>query len=112
MSSWTGTLLGAATFWPIIYVLLFTILVPGVASTRNPHDKVWLVILGAMHVLSIVLSIGLLVYFLKRVWRAARFSTGARVLWTLLLIALNPVAMPILFFVLRQRESSWQANRP
>lgn len=104
MNSQADRVLGIAMFWPITYVLLFAILVPALASVTSAHDKGWLVAVGITHVLTIVLSIGLLIYLLKSLWRSAGFSTGAKVLWTVALLALNPLAMPILFLLLRERD--------
>ncbi len=103
-------LLGVATCWPPLYVLLFIVVwvslfarfVAAAHGSPNvtPDDfpsGVFLAIFP-LHVLTMVVGLGLLVVYVLHALNNTKLEQNTRVLWAILLFVGNVIAMPIYFF--------------
>lgn len=107
-------LLAAATIWPLIYMLLFMGLFMFAMFLRDGGPgTLWAVIIP-VHLLTILLIMGLTVFYIVNVFRNDRVNKDMKVLWAVVLFMGSMVAMPIYWYlyIWRDGPQALQPNQP
>jgi hypothetical protein len=102
-------LLGAATLWPLVYMLLSSgYLVMSAANVLGAHadpsllaqppSPVGAFVLFGLHCLTMLWTLVSLILYLGAVFRNPRLKDGQRLLWALALFFGNLVAMPVYWY--------------
>lgn len=112
----TKILLGAVTIWPIAYIFIFIVgmfgmmvLLPfadGPTSPQEPGSP--LIALGflsffAVHMLTILLSMGLMAFYIVRVFKTP-LEEAMKIMWTVLICTVGILAMPVFWYLYIWRE--------
>ena len=106
--------LGAATVWPFLYALVFfvsALALTFASSGRDPMAagggaRAWFLGLVALHFLTMLWVIGLMIFYIVNVFRNDRVEQGKKVLWAAVLFFGNIFAMPIYWYLYIWREPS------
>jgi hypothetical protein len=97
-------LLGLATVWPIIYFFIFLILIfstllfgfePG-PDGRAPNMIAWIL---PLHLLTILVILGLTVFYIVDVFRNKRVEKDKKALWAIVIFLGNMIGMPIYWYL-------------
>ena len=109
MSRTTKILLGIASFWPFLYIGLFLIFCLGfvliIPASHATSPKLSLIIpvafvaVFAVHILTILGMIALLVYYLVHLFKTDRVPQDQRVLWAVVLFLGGLPALPVYWYV-------------
>ena len=97
-------LLGAVTIWLPFYLLLFM----GVAfysafSGSSEPSVIWAVIIP-LHLLTMLLTIGLMIFYVVNVFRNEQVKKDAKVLWAVVLFMGGIIAMPVYWYLYIWRD--------
>jgi len=105
MKESTKILLGLATLWPFLYMILFFIFVfssiffmpgPGREESGPPFFFVALV---AVHLATMLWIMSLTVFYMVNVFRNERVDKDKKVLWAVVIFMGNMIAMPIYWYL-------------
>ena len=97
-------LLGAATLWPIVYMFIFFILIfatvlfrpePGEGGGAPPMIA-WIF---GLHILTMLLIMGLTVFYIVDVFRNNRVEKDKKALWAIVIFLGNMIGMPIYWYL-------------
>ena len=109
-------LLGLATLWPLVYLIIFLIKAAGLVvrvldspsfdPSVIPQEFASLIVMG---VITTLLSIALMVIYILHVNKNESIDENARFMWTLLFILLGAVTMPV-YYVLHAHP--WAQDEP
>jgi hypothetical protein len=111
MKKSTKVLLGIATVWPILYMFLFmaSILLlfafnagPPVSAPQNPGSPLLpLGVMGlfAVHLLTILGTLALTVFYVIRVFKTERLDQNLKIMWMLLLFFAGTLAQPVFWYL-------------
>lgn len=95
-------LLGVATTWPPLYMLLFMgffmYLMLTLASHVQPPEQLVFVVFP-LHMLTMLVMFSLLPLYIYLVMKKADFDTNNRMLWVLLFVTAGIVTMPVYWFL-------------
>jgi heme/copper-type cytochrome/quinol oxidase subunit 3 len=95
-------ILGLATVWPIVYILLFmafvaSTLIRTVQTTGAPPPDFFRIIIP-LHLATMLVALGLLVFYVTHAYRSASLSSDRRLIWIVLLLFGFPIAGPIYWY--------------
>ncbi len=112
----TKILLGVVTIWPVAYIFLFVVgmfammaLMPFAGGPTSPQQPDSLLIpLGflsffAVHMLTILLSMGLMAFYIVRVFKTP-LEEAMKIMWTVLICTVGIFAMPVFWYLYIWRE--------
>ena len=107
-------LLAAATIWPLIYMLLFMGLFMFAVFLRDGGSGALWAIIIPVHLLTILLIMGLTVFYIVNVFRNDRVNKDMKVLWAVVLFMGSIVAMPIYWYLYIWRDvpEALKQNQP
>ena len=104
MSKSNKLILGAFTFWPIVYMVIFFgfifsqfLLVDVSTSSGEPPTAFFLIFI--LHFLTIILSIGLLIIYIRNVFSNNRIPQDKKALWAIVIFLGSFIAMPIYWYL-------------
>jgi hypothetical protein len=107
--------LGAATLWPFVYMLIFftfifssILFMPGEPSP-GAFPAMFAVIF-ALHLFTMLLTMGLSIFFIVDVFRNDRVDKDKKVLWAVVLFLGNMIAMPIYWYLYIWKEPAVAGN--
>lgn len=104
-------LLGAATLYPLAYMFAFmgvwfylvaSMMRGGFAASPPTHGSgppTWFLGLAAMHLMTMVWMLGLLIFYIRDVFRNPHVQEQKRALWAVVLFMGNGIAMPIYWYL-------------
>ena len=106
-------LLAAATIWPLIYMLLFMGFMFASFLSSDEPGALWAIIIP-LHLLSMLLIMGLTVFYIVNVFRNDRVNKDMKVLWAVVLFMGSLLAMPIYWYlyIWRDAPEALQQNQP
>lgn len=111
-------ILGVATLWPLLYLILFlafvfsqVFLFSHKGPPRSSALEGWLYVLFALLFLTIVWIIGLLIIYIVNVFRNDRVPQRKKALWAVVLFLGNMIAMPIYWYLYIWREPQEMSGR-
>lgn len=97
-------LLGAATLWPIVYMFIFFFLIfsmmlfrPGPEPGGGFPPAVALIF--GLHILTMLLIMGLTIYYIVDVFRNNRVDKDKKALWAIVIFMGNMIGMPIYWYL-------------
>jgi hypothetical protein len=90
-------LIGAATFWPLVYTAFFGAVVA--AAITGGHLLIPQGVLLGLQLATTILIVGLLVSYLRDAYSNPRLTTARRRFWTVLLFVGCTVAMPVYWWL-------------
>ncbi|HEY9283512.1 MAG TPA: hypothetical protein VIP46_08665 [Pyrinomonadaceae bacterium] len=103
--------LGAATIWPVAYMIILLVVVFGLAFAFAGREMpaperppVWLLALFALHALTILSVLGLMIFYMIDAFRNERVAQDKKVLWAVMLFFGNLIAMPVYWYLYIWRE--------
>ncbi len=103
--------LGAATFWPLAYMIIFLAVVFGLAFAFAGREMpapegppAWLLAVFALHALTILWTLGLTIFYMIDAFRNERVAQDKKVLWAVMLFFGNMIAMPVYWYLYIWRE--------
>jgi len=101
--------LGAATLWPFVYMLIFfgfiissILFMPGEPSTRA--FPVFFAVIFVLHIFTMLLTMGLTIFFIVDVFKNVRVDKDKKVLWAIVIFLGNMIAMPIYWYLYIWKE--------
>ncbi len=113
----TKLLLGAATVWPVLYILCFIIGIFVMVLTQWSGGRLaqsagesapfpgGFVVLIIAHLSTMLLMVALLVYYMVDLFRTSRVPADMRTPWVLLLLLGGPLSMPVYWYLYVWREA-------
>ena len=110
MKKSTKILLGLATLWPFLYMILFLVFIlssilflpPGDGKESGP--PFFFAVLIAVHLLTMLWIIGLTVFYIVNIFRNDRVEKDKKVLWAVVIFLGNMIAMPIYWYLYIWKE--------
>jgi hypothetical protein len=106
----TKILVGIATLWPFIYMVLFMLFMfsavffiggPGSGDTGVPLP---FLLIFPLHLLTMLAIMALTVFYIVNVFRNERVDKDKKVLWAVVLFMGNMIAMPIYWYLYIWKE--------
>ena len=119
MKKSTKIWLGIATIWPIVYLVLFFVVIfsvfivagfnPGPHAPADPSASIFFP-LGFMaffvlHMLTIICSLALTVFYIIRVFKTEQLDQNMKIMWTLLLFFMGMLAQPVFWYLYIWRDA-------
>jgi hypothetical protein len=97
------TLLGAATLWPLLYMILFFLVVVGtmlfsVGGGRDPIQGIFPIFI-LVHLLTMLITLALSIFYIVNVFRNDRIQNDKKALWAIVIFMGNAIAMPIYWYL-------------
>jgi hypothetical protein len=113
----TKILLGIATVWPIVYMFLFFVTIfglmfilppggsgPPLAAPDSPLIPLGFIGLFAAHLFTMLLIMGLMAFYIVRVFKTDYLDQAMKIMWTVLICMLGMFAMPVFWYLYIWRE--------
>jgi hypothetical protein len=103
-------LLGLATLWPFIYMILFFVFIFSsfffVSRSRGQESgpPVFFLIIFLLHLLTMLWIMALTVFYMVNVFRNELVDKDKKVLWAVVLFMGNMIAMPIYWYLYIWKE--------
>jgi hypothetical protein len=99
--------LGAATIWPLVYIVIFMIFIFsmfwGVSHDPTPsvHAGPPTAFFGlfAVHLLTMLEIIGLVIFYVVDAFRNPRITENQRILWAILIFVGGPLGMAVYWYL-------------
>jgi len=109
MKKSTKIIIGILTIWPILYLLFFMVFFFSSFFFLQGHeDGIFLasnfMILFGLHFFTIIMSMGLLVFYVINIFRNDRVKSNQKTLWAVILFMGNMIAMPVYFYLFIWKE--------
>lgn len=111
MKKFTKILLAIATIWPFIYMIFFFLVVfsslflmPRSGSPEGGAFPSLFLLIFPLHFLTMLLIMGLTVFYMVNVFRNERVEKDKKVLWAVVLFMGSMIAMPIYWYLYIWRE--------
>jgi hypothetical protein len=101
--------LGVVTLWPLAYMILFfvfifsTILFGGPGGSPGAFPPSFVIIFG-LHLLTMLVIMGLTIFYMVDVFRNDRVDKDKKVLWAIVIFMGNLIAMPIYWYLYFWKE--------
>lgn len=104
MSKTIKLIVGLLTIWPFAYMILFFITILSlVFFSRGPEPEVGppplIALIFPLHILTMLLIMGLTIFYMVNVFRNERVVKDQKVLWAVVLFLGNVLAMPIYWYL-------------
>ena len=127
MKKSTKIWLGIATIWPIVYILLFFVVIfsvvivgalnPGLhAPVDNSPASIFFPIgfIGffVLHMLTIMGTLALTVFYIIRVFKTEQLDQNMKIMWMLLLFFMGMIAQPVFWYLYIWREAPSSPKDP
>lgn len=118
MSKPKKLLLGVLTVWPLAYMVLFMSFVLTMIMTAHPGrgqrsgPPGWMPALFIAHLGTMLLILGLTVFYAAHAYRSRRVPENRRVLWVMLNVIGSFVAQIIYWYVFIWREPETLLTKP
>jgi hypothetical protein len=95
-----AVLLGVATLWPLVYIVIFTTSFFLVMSVEDQTrlDSLFRYLFAA-HILTMFLGIALLGFYVTHLFKNDRMPSEQRILWMLVLFMGNVLAFPVYWYL-------------
>jgi len=111
MSKTTKLLLGLATIWPFVYMILFFITIFSVVLFSRGADPgagppPLIALIFPLHILTMLVIMGLTIFYMVNVFKNERVVKDQKVLWAVVLFLGNVLAMPIYWYLYIWKEAS------
>ena len=112
--------LGIATIWPVVYILLFFVVVfsfvivgalnPGLhAPVDNSPASIFFPVgfmaIFVLHMLTIMGSLALTVFYIIRVFKTEQLDQNMKIMWMLLLFFMGMLAQPVFWYLYIWRDA-------
>ena len=105
MKKTSKILLAGATIWPILYMLFFmSVFLWSFLSRDNGPGFLWAIIVP-LHLLTMVVIMGLIAFYIVNVFRNDRVKKDMKVLWAVVIFMGGPMAMPVYWYLYVWRHS-------
>ncbi|HEX7334478.1 MAG TPA: hypothetical protein VF290_23455 [Pyrinomonadaceae bacterium] len=114
MKQLTKLLLGLLTLWPFAYVILFFVVILAeffMAGSGQPGPPPLIALIFPLHILTMLLIMALLVFYIVNVFRNNRVENDKKVLWAVVLFMGGMIAMPIYWYMYIWKEAPVFSNR-
>jgi hypothetical protein len=111
-------LLGLATLWPFVYMVIFFVAIgslfifmPEQGEVEQGPPGIFLIIFP-LHLLTMLWIMGLTIFYIVNVFRNDRVDKDKKVLWAVVIFMGNMIAMPIYWYLYIWREATHLASSP
>jgi hypothetical protein len=119
--------LGIATIWPIIYLALFFVVIfavfivagldPGThVPVGNPPPSIFFpvgfIAFFVLHMLTIMDTLGLMVFYIIRVFKTEQLDQNMKIMWMLLLFFMGMMAQPVFWYLYIWRDPPGLSKDP
>ena len=117
MKKSTKILLGLATLWPLVYMVLFFVFILSTffflsTSTSQEFGSVSFMVVFLLHLLTMLWITALTIFYIVNVFRNERVDKDKKVLWAVVLFMGNMIAMPIYWYLYIWKESPVTLSEP
>jgi hypothetical protein len=99
-------MLGVLSIWPLIYIVIFTILIFSISGFRpftfSSQNNIFLIVfipVMIVHVLTIVCGLGLMIYFIIHAVKSTKLTQEMKIIWIILLVMFYTIVSPIYWYV-------------
>jgi len=107
--------LGAATLWPFVYMVIFFgfifssfLFLPGDGGSGGFPAA--FAVLFALHIFTMLLIMGLSIFYIVDVFRNNRVDKDKKALWAVVIFLGNMIAMPIYWYLYIWKEAAVAGN--
>lgn len=101
MNNVSKSLLGALTFAPIIYMVLFFAHI----FSFDSGGLIDFDILFRLHILFMIWIMGLMIYYIIHIFRSNELNSEKRILWTIIVFFGHVIALPFYWYL-----HIWKSN--
>jgi hypothetical protein len=114
LSKPTKILVGALTLWPVLYVFVFIafafamVIYSGSNPTHSQEPPAGLILLFAVHMATILMALGLVVFYIVYLFKTDRVAQDKKALWAAVLFLGGMIAMPVFFYLYVWPEAAAQ----
>src|SRR5688572_7558223 len=118
MKKWAKILLGLATLWPFLYMILFfvfifsTVLFMPKQGAEGSDSPTFLVVIIPLLILTMLWIIGLTIFYMVNVFKNDMVDKDKKVLWAVVIFMASMFAMPIYWYLYIWRESASAGSPP
>ncbi len=111
-------LLGIATLWPFIYMILFFVFIFSSflffsrSGAQRSGPPVFFLVIFPLHLLTMLWIMALTVFYMVNVFRNELVDKDKKVLWAVVLFMGNMIAMPIYWYVYIWKEVPGGSRNP
>jgi hypothetical protein len=105
MKKSTKILLAIATIWPFLYMIFFFVFMFSMFSSmslKSPPEvgafNNFFTVIIPLHVLTILLIVGLTIFYIVNVFRNDRVAQDKKALWAVVLFLGNVIAFPVYWY--------------
>jgi hypothetical protein len=104
-------LLGLATLWPFLYMILFFVFIFSAiifmpnSGSEESGPPLFFVVIFPLHLLTMLWIMALTVFYMVNVFRNDLVDKDKKVLWAVVIFMGNIIAMPIYWYLYIWRES-------
>lgn len=105
MKKSTKILLGLATLWPFVYMILFFVFIFSAfmfmpqSGSEESGPPMFFVIIVPLHLLTMLWVMGLTVFYMVNIFRNDQVDKDKKVLWAVVIFMANLIAMPIYWYL-------------
>lgn len=110
-------LLGLATLWPVLYLILFfvvilltTLFLPGTPGQPGPPPLIGLIL--PLHLITMVVVFALMIFYIVNVFRNDRVEKDKKALWAIVLFMGSMIAMPVYWYFYIWKSSLETVDEP
>ena len=112
MKKGSKILLAAATIWPFLYFLLFMgVFVLSFIARDNGPGLIWAIIIP-LHLLTMLLIVGLIAFYIVNIFRNDRVNKDMKVLWAVVIFMGNVFAMTVYWYLYIWRALPASSGQP
>ena len=94
--------LGAATFWPFLYIFIFMFAMFGMMATMGPGSEgppLAFFAIIIMHFITIFGVFGLMIYYIVHALKNEQLEGDRKILWAAVIFFGNMIAMPVYWYL-------------
>ena len=112
MKKWAKILLGLATLWPFVYMIFFFVVIFSAflfmpnQEAEGSGPPLFFVVLFPLHFLTMLLIIGLTIFYIVNVFGNDLVDKDKKALWAVVIFMGSMFAMPIYWYLYIWRESA------
>lgn len=119
MKTSTKILLGLASLWPLVYMVLFFIFILASFFFLSPPvggqelgPPVSFMVIFFLHLLTMLWIMALTIFYIVNVFRNERVDKDKKVLWAVVLFMGNMIAMPVYWYLYIWKEPAVSLSGP
>lgn len=118
MKKWLKILLGLATLWPFVYMIIFFVVIISTLifmpnqEAEGSGPPMFFAVIIPLHLLTMLWIIALTIFYIVNVFKNDLVDKAKKVLWAVVIFMGSLIAMPIYWYLYIWRESAVAGSPP